>query len=332
MKIWDWIARHGGGVQRRQDWVHLLGNLFSDWEPLLKKVPKPSDIRFWAQLGGGEEEYVVHQDRDGFWAVPVDGGAARRLNPTQAEFDQLDLEQLFTQLRSEAALDGSPTRLVETANSYLLGHRTIEGRTVAVFFVPYARDLFDQKGQFLSPDLTVNVVLVLVPSPAAILPNDRAVLRRQHILLGQLPICPPWAIDWSGLANTSDLGFEFEDLGALCGRRFVLIVDKKQRKAWIEGRPIKLKADTQSYRLLEYLAERPGVAVPDADLVTQVLESNSVSMEAKIVDDAKRELKKPLRNALDGVPTPRITADTLIRSDGRRQSLNLDSSQVFMRS
>jgi hypothetical protein len=55
-------------------------------------------------------------------------------------------------------------------------------------------------------------------------------------------------------------------------------------------------------------------------------------MEAKIVDDAKMELKKPLRNALDGVPTPRITADTLIRSDGRRQSLNLDSSQVFMRS
>ena len=67
MKIWDWIARHGGGVQRRQDWVHLLGNLFSDWEPLLKKVPKPSDIRFWAQLGGGEEEYVVHQERLWFW-------------------------------------------------------------------------------------------------------------------------------------------------------------------------------------------------------------------------------------------------------------------------
>jgi len=330
MTIWNWIARHGGGVQRREDWARLLGELLPAWEPFLESLANPVGAGFWAPLGGGEEEYVVHQDGDGFWAVPVDGGAPRRLNPTEAEFARLDLDRLLMQLCSDVPLDSAPRLLRRTSHAYALGHRDIEGRKVAVFFVPRAADLA-HLGHVLPVAQEMSVSLALVPSPAEIPPEVLDMVRRQRIVVGELPLRSPWAVDWSPLANATGLGFSFGDLGSLCRRRFVLIVDKEQQKVWLEGRLVKLKAGSQPYKLLEHLAERPGIAVTNDELANRVL-SSAGSMESKIIDDAKRELKRHVRIALQGVIQPRITVDSLISADGGRQTLTVPANWVFVRS
>lgn len=315
--------------------MRLLGDILPEWDQFLDGLTSPVGVAFWAQLGGGEEEYVVQQDSQGFWAVPIDGGASRQLNPTQAEFHRLNLDRLFERLSSAGSLGGAPQSLPGTAGAYALGHRAIEGHTVAVFVVPQASDLSEQRAArtFLAPDQSVSVGVALVPEPAEIPPDARRILRQQRIVIGQLPVRSPWEVDWSPLATTGDLGLDFQDLGALCRHRFVLIVDKKQQKVWVEGQLLDLRAGKQPYSLLEHLADRPGVSVPNDALANLVLASEATeSMEGKIVDGAKSEIKKALRKALASVSEARVTADSLISTDGGRQRLTVPANLVLIRS
>lgn len=164
MSIWDWIARHGAGVQRRQEWTQLLGELLPSWAPFLSPVRDPVGIRFWSRLGGGEDEYEVHSDTGGIWAVPVESGAPVRMNPTQAEFLRLDLGQVLECLRASGALRATPSALDKKAGAYALGCKDVEGRAIAVFAVPRARDLEDptKVRNFFTADQRVGLAVALV--------------------------------------------------------------------------------------------------------------------------------------------------------------------------
>jgi len=332
--VWAWVSRHGGGVQRREDWVSLLGDLFRDWAPFLREIRNPAGTRFWANLRGGEEEYEVFHDKAGYWAVPVDGGVPERLNPTQAEFLSLDLDQLIEETRKGGGLQGAVTRLQKGAHAFQLGHRSIEGHSVTVFLVPHAADLWARatESSFDFGSKNKNLALALVECPADVTEDRRGELRARRILLGQLPTRDPWIVDFTELLNASSLGVQIHDVGALCGRRFVLVVDNAQQKAWVEGEEISLRAGSQPFRLLSALAAKPGVAVTNCEVANKILESESNSpFEAKIVDDAKRPLVKQLDQALRRVTEPRVKAKELIVSDRGRQRLALSADLVFVR-
>jgi hypothetical protein len=334
MSIWDWIARHGSGVQRREEWAQLLGELLPSWTPFLSPVRDPVGIRFWSRLGGSEEEYEVHADTEGIWAVPVEGGAPVRMNPTQAEFLRLDLGQVLECLRASVALRDAPSAFEKKAGAYALGFKDVEGHSIAVFAVPRARDLEDplKVRNFFTANQRVGLAVALVPTPTDIPPAARGLLREGRLLLGELPHQSPWSVDLTEIAAAPDLGFELRDLGAFCGRRFVLIVDRRQQKVWIEGKEVDLKADSQPYLLIAHLAERPGVSVTNRDLANQVLSSKAnSSMEGKIVDGAKGELKKKVGKALEHLSAPRVTADGIVVSDNGRQRLDLPPNLVLVR-
>jgi hypothetical protein len=332
--VWTWVSRHGGGVQRREDWVSLLGDLFPSWAVFLKEVRNPAGIRFWANFRGGEEEYEVGHDKDGYWAIPVEGGPPERLNPTQAEFLRLDLDLLIEEMRTGGRLEGAATRLDGGAHAYKLGHRSVEGHPVTVFLVPYLADLWaGATGR--SFDVGSNnrsLALALVECPADVTEERRGELLGRRILLGELPIRDPWIVDFTELLTASSVGVHVQDVGALCGRRFVLVVDRAQQRAWIEGQEIPLRAGSQSFMLLSGLAAKPGVAVTNLDIANTMLESDAKkSFEGKIVDGAKAQLTKQLDKALRLVTKPRVQAKKLIVSDGGRQSLALSADLIFVR-
>lgn len=332
--VWAWISRHGGGLQRREDWLKLLGDLFQAWSPFLRDIRNPAGTRFWANLRSGEEEYEVIHDKAGYWAVPVEGGLPERLNPTQAEFLSLNLDLLIEEMIRGGALQGVVTRLQRSAHAFQLGHRSIEGQTVTVFLVPRAADLWMPATEraFDSGSQNRNLSLALVDCPADVTEDRKRNLVARRILLGQLPIRDPWTIDFTELLYASSLGVQIRDVGALCGRRFVLVVDKAQQKAWVEGQEIALRADSQSFRLLSGLAEKRGESVTDRDIANRILESGAAkSFEGKIVNDAKRQLTKQLEQALGLVTAPRVRAKELIVSDGGRQRLALAADLIFVR-
>ena len=321
-------------MQGREDWLRLLGDLFQDWAPFLREIRNPAGTRFWANLRGGEEEYEVFHDKAGYWAVPVDGEAPERLNPTQAEFLSLDLDRLIEETRKGGVLQGAVTRLKKCAHAFQLGHRSIEGHSVTVFLVPHAADLWARATErsFDFGSQNKNLALALVECPADVTEDRRGELRARRILLGQLPTRDPWIVDFAELLNASSLGVQIHDVGALCGRRFVLVVDRTQQKAWVEGQEIHLRADSYSFRLLSGLAAKPGVAVTNLDVANTILEASpQKSFEAKIIDDAKRQLTKQLEQALLRVTEPRVKAKELIVSDRGRQRLALSADLVFVR-
>jgi hypothetical protein len=334
IEIWKWIGRHGGGVQRREDWVGLLGNLFQRWQPFLKPVQDPVGIKFWASLRGGEEEHEITHDKEGYWAVPIDSGVPERLNATQAEFLRLDFDHLLEVIRDSVALEGTSSRLQKTAHAYQLGHKLVEGHTVIVFLVPSPVDLWSAEAErhFNPAPQLSTVSLALVPTPAEIPSAERVSLLARRILTGELPTQDPWAVDFTELATATGIGFEIQNLGKLCGQRFVLIIDKRQQKAWIEGQEIALRADSQPYRLLAHLAQGPGTSVPNRELANSVLSTNAAeSTEGKIIDGAKDELRKKLDEALARVANPRVKARNLVVSDGGRQRLDLPVDLVLVR-
>jgi hypothetical protein len=334
IEIWKWIARNGGGVQRREEWVGLLGNLFQSWQPFLQQVRAPAGIRFWASLRGGEEEHEITHDKEGYWAVPVDGGVPERLNPTQAEFLKLDFDHLLEVIRKCAGLEGTPSRLQRTARACQLGHKLVEGHTVVVFLVPSPADLWSPETErhFIPAQQPSTVSLALVSSPAEIPSAERGLLLDRRILTGELPSREPWAVDFTELATATGIGFEIQNVGDLLGQRFVLVVDRRQQKAWIEGHEIALRAESQPYKLLAHLAERPEIAVPNSELANHVLATNAKSsLEGKIVDGAREQLRMRLHQALQGIRDPRVSARGLVVSDSGRQRLALPANLVFVR-
>jgi len=325
--VWDWIARHGAGIQRSADWSRLLGGRYPDWQPFLDQVSDLTGVRFWAQLGGGEQEYEVIAHTDGHVAVPVEGGAAIRLNPTEAEFKRFNLDVLIAAMVSAGGVIGPPVSLDRTAHAYRLGEKAIEGRTVTIFLAPRAADVLSPRSasQFLPSSRPGSVALILVPRVDEV---DRQTVSARQVAIGALPTSHPWAIDYAALADAEHLRFAIADPGEFFGRQFVLVVHKKQEKVWIEGQPLRLHAGVRPYLFLAYLADRAGTSVPHAEIVAGPLKRSIYATEGKMVNDAKNEAIRAIEKALAGVADARTTARTLIVNDKGRERLNLAPNLV----
>jgi hypothetical protein len=177
--------------------------------------------------------------------------------------------------------------------------------------------------------LGADVALLLVPEEARTSAAGRAEFAAVKVALGELPTADPWRVDWSPLVVDERFELSPADPVFFFGARCAVIVDTIQQRIWLEGRELKVKADGQSYRLFEHLAERPMTGVPVSVLANKVLEVDSDRLESKIVSDAKHELMKAIRTCLTPAPdAARIAAATLLTLEDARATLNVEPSLV----
>ena len=300
------------------------------WAPLLTRVEEPVGLRFFADFEAGEIEYELRRDDDDYVAIPIDGLTPRRLNLTEAEFARLDLCAVLRQIQDGAGCKGVIERLAN--GIYDLGMRGMGGRSLALLVAPCGL------GRLTSRDRTrlgarargVDVRALLVPELQSTAASVRDELAELKVALTELPQAPPWAIDWSPLVLDDRFDVPLDDPVLFFGSRHPVIVDPQQRRIWLEGRDLKVKADGHSYRLFEHLAARPRVAVPATYLVNNILEAKPGDrLENKILSDVKHELMKAVRNCLTPAPaSARIAAEGLILFEDGLAKLDVDPALV----
>lgn len=329
MTIWTHLDCSARTVRRSHDWRRLLDAAYPAWSPLLQRVERPEGLRFWADFGAGELEFELSRDSDGYVAIPIDGVTPRRLNVTEAEFSGVDLRAVLDQIRAAAECSG----IVEHLDGvHHLGTRTIEGKTLDVVAATRGLQTLtrQQRKVLRAVPSGTDVRLLLLPDPWRLPMTDREELARLRVAVSQLPVSPPWEIDWSPLVLDERYRVPLHDPTFFFGTRYALIVDDRQNRIWLEGRELKVKADSQPYRLLAHLAARPKTAFPVKELVNQVLESKAGNREeSKIMSDVKSELKKAVQTCLTPRPAgSRIDPDRLVTTEDGRVMLDIEPPLV----
>lgn len=293
MKAWDIIGRDGAAVMRTASWQAELGDAWGAWSGVLDVV-SPKGRRFFADFGGGRGEFEVREDEQGLAAMAVEGGAQHRLNPTEGEFRKVGLERVMKLLKEKLQLDGDVEP--RARGVVFLGRRTLGGKKTAFFAVTRTHVLHDDTERLiLRPDASVaEVSAALVPSPEAVRPQIHLALSAARIGILSLPNGAPWRVPLAPLAENADLGFTSVDPMVFYGDR-VIVVSKSQKKIWFDGKPLGAHPEKQAYRVLAYLADRPGETVPDETLVWEVIEpSGKERADHKVVSDAKDQLIETL--------------------------------------
>jgi hypothetical protein len=307
----------------------LLGDRHAAWASNLHRIEEPVGLGFVADLGAGEQTFELTRDADGYIAIPTDGLTPRRLNVTEAEFAQLDMSEVLGQIRDAAGCTG----VIEPAAGgvFRIGKRTIAGSRVALLVAPRGIGRLSAQDRIrLGARIPgVDVHLLLAPDldsvPIAVL-NE---LGGMKIAVTQLALSPPWVVDLSPLVEDATFDVPLNDPVVFFDACYAIIVDPSQQRVWLEGLELKVKADGQSYRLLEHLAGAPQTAVPVRVLANQVLEAGGDRLESKIVSDAKHELMKAIRSCLAPVSDRlRINVENIITVDDGRVMLNIDPSLV----
>jgi hypothetical protein len=312
------------------DWQRLLGADYPAWASLLARADDPLGLRFLADFGTGEGEFELTRDDAGFFAIPTEGATPQRLNVTEAEFARIDLIEVLRRVATAAAVEG-PVESITTRGSYLLGRRSVSGTSIALLAAPLGLEsIKDNERRLIAPRaLGADVALLLVPDEVRTSAAARAEFSAMKVALAELPRADPWRADWSPLVVEERFELLLADPVFFFGARCAVIVDTTQQRIWLEGRELKVKADGQSYRLFEHLAERPMTGVPVSVLANKVLEVDSDRLESKIVSDAKHELMKAIRNCLTPAPdAARIVASTLVTLEDGRAMLNVEPALV----
>lgn len=322
MNPWEALGGRACAVRRRHDWQQLLG-AYPDWHRFLAPEARPDGLRFLADFGAGEREYELAQDSDGFVAVSEEGVHFRRLNSTEAEFARLELEPL---LRQVLPLRG-PTQIL-APGLFSAGIHSVSERQVAVFVALRSLSrLTSIERQALEPSRhRARASLILMPSVERS-GSEREGLVQAKVAIGQLPLSPPWGIDWSPLVEEARFDVPLIDPNEVFASRYAVIVDQRQERIWLEGTELDVRAGSHPYHLFSHLAERPRVKVPRDTLANGVLNSRSQS-EAELLKGVKNTLTQAIRKCLQGKAGIRFDPAKLISVDQGRFWLEAEASLV----
>jgi len=317
MTCWELIAKHGNAVMPIAEWTALLGVDFSVWEQHLSRIDDPTGRRFLGNLGDATAEYEIINMVDGFGALDVETGDVTELNPTEAEFRTLNLDGVLNEIARAGRWDGGVTGFDRPPRTFCLGLRELGGKRI-VAHVVLRPTVLTSPGMraVLSPAASrADVSVLLVPPTTHVSPTDRLDLLAAQMTVVDLPARAPWRCELSVLVDEPQLGIVVSELPEVFYPRYLLMVDQRQQRVWLADVDLGLRADSHSYRLMAYLAERAGRAVPCTEVANQGLEPTGLGLrdETKIIRDAKAYLKKQLsRLAAAEWPEKVPTADDLI--------------------
>jgi hypothetical protein len=317
MTPWDSVGARAVTLRRTHDWLNLLSK---EWYPLLDRVANPAGLNFLGRFEGtaGEAEYELARDDSGYIAVGLEAGVApQRLNATEAEFQALSRSRVLAELAQ--ACGCTPNVRKVARHAYVIGCRHIEGKRCCVIAAPLGAHAIPERELPLlsAKNCDADATMLLAPSR----PTQRLIelLRGQGTAVAELPLCPPFLVDWSVLIADSRFGVSVADPATLLGERFVIVVDREQQRIWVEQQELTVHAGSQPYALLAYLCERPRVRVPVEDLANKVLSAEAGERgESKVISDAKDQLRKKLLS----LTLQRTSAD-VVKLENKRAYLDL---------